>query len=206
LMADIGNVLFNFFEPLGPAGGLIFIFLLFYIDAILIPTLPELFVVLVFMGVESQSFEYLMGYAILMLIVIVAAEVLGVITLYLIIKKAGFGRFRPKIESAVESYRKFLLIQDERMILLNRIAPILPFMGAFIALSSWNLRRSIIYVVIGSITKYGVILALSGFFFAFFSQGVAQIATLAMVIAIIMLSLVASYVRRRRVENASRSA
>jgi intracellular septation protein A len=53
------------------------------------------------------------------------------------------------------------------------------------------------------VLKYGAILALSGFFFAYFSQGVAQIATLAMVLAIIMLSLIATYVRRRKVENAS---
>ena len=205
-MSDVGSALWGLFEPLGPWGGLIFIFLLFYIDAIIIPTLPELFVVLVFLAQDSGASDWLTIYGGLMLLTIVLAEIAGVMTLYLIIKKAKLGKYRAKISRAVEKYRCFLLVQDERMILLNRIAPILPFLGGFIALSCWNLRRCVAYVIIGGVLKYGVILLMGGFFLAYFSQGAAQTATLVLVIGILIASFVASCIRRRRCENANRTA
>lgn len=205
-MSDVGSTLWGLFEPLGPWGGLIFIFLLFYIDAIIFPTLPELFVVLVFLAQDSGTGDWLILYGGLMLLTIVLAEIAGVMTLYLIIKRAKLGGFRTKISRAVERYRCFLLVQDERMILLNRIAPILPFLGGFIALSCWNLRKCITYVVIGGVLKYGVILLMSGFFLAYFSQGTAQAATLVLVIGILIASFVASCIRKRKCENANRTA
>lgn len=205
-MSDVGSTLWGLFEPLGPWGGLIFIFLLFYIDAILLPTLPELFVVLVFLGQSNGSDTWMLFFGIMMLATIVVAEIVGVLTLYYIIKRAKLGGFRDKICKAVDRYRCFLLVQDERMILLNRIAPILPFLGGFIALSCWNLRKCMTYVVIGGVIKYGVILLLSGFFLAYFSQGTAQTATLALVIGILIASFVASYIRKRKCENANHSA
>jgi hypothetical protein len=206
-MSDVGSALWGLFEPLGPWGGLIFIFLLFFIDAIIFPTLPELFVVLVFLSQDSSGAgEWIILYGGLMLLTIVLAEIAGVMTLYTLIKRAKLGGFRAKISKAVEKYRCFLLVQDERMILLNRVAPILPFLGGFIALSCWNLRRCVTYVVIGGVLKYGTILLMSGFFLAYFSQGTAQIATLAMIIAILIASFVASCVRKRKCENANRTA
>jgi hypothetical protein len=205
-MSDVGSALWGLFEPLGPWGGLIFIFLLFYIDAILIPTLPELFVVLVFLAQDSGSTEWMVVYGGLMLLTIVTAEIVGVMTLYFVIKRAKLGKYRAKIGHAVEKYRCFLLVQDERMILLNRIAPILPFLGGFIALSCWNLRKCIAYVVIGGVLKYGIILLMGGFFLAYFSQGTAQTATFVLVIGILIASFVASCIRKRKCENANRTA
>lgn len=205
-MSDVGSALWGLFGPLGPWGGLIFIFLLFYIDAILIPTLPELFVVLVFVAQDHIASDWMLAYGVLMLLTIMLAEVVGVMSLYLIIKRAKLGSYREKVSRAVERYRRFLLVQDERMILLNRIAPILPFLGGFIALSSWNLRRSIIYVMIGGALKYGIILIMSGFFLAYFSQSTAQTVTMAMIIGILVASFIASTIRKRKVENANRTA
>ncbi len=205
-MSDVGSTLWGLFEPLGPWGGLLFIFLLFYIDAIILPTLPELFVVLVFLAQDTGAGDWMALYGGLMLLTIVLAEIAGVMTLYLIVKRAKLGGFREKISRAVEKYRCFLLVQDERMILLNRIAPILPFLGGFIALSCWNLRRCMTYVVIGGVLKYGVILLMSGFFLAYFSQGTAQAATLVLVIGILIASFVASCIRKRKCENANRTA
>jgi len=205
-MSDVGSALWGLFAPLGPWGGLVFIFLLFYIDAILIPTLPELFVVLVFVAQDHIASDWMLAYGVLMLLTIMLAEVVGVMSLYLIIKRAKLGSYREKVSRAVERYRRFLLVQDERMILLNRIAPILPFLGGFIALSSWNLRRSIAYVMIGGALKYGIILLMSGFFLAYFSQSTAQTVTMVMIIGILVASFVASTIRKRKVENANRTA
>ncbi|MDW5562813.1 MAG: hypothetical protein SA339_06260 [Methanomassiliicoccus sp.] len=205
-MTDVGSALWGLFEPLGLWGGLVFIFLLFYIDAIIFPTLPELFVVLVFLSQDGASGNWLLVYGSMMLLTIVLAEIAGVMTLYLILKKAKLGNYREKVCKAVERYRCFLLVQDERMILLNRIAPILPFLGGFIALSSWNLRRSMMYVVIGGVLKYGTILMLGGFFLAYFSQGTAQTASIVMIVTILAASFVASFIRKRKCENANRTA
>jgi hypothetical protein len=205
-MSDVGSALWGLFEPLGPWGGLIFVFLLFYIDAIILPTLPELFVVLVFVSQDHGGSDWMFMYGGMMLLTIVLAEIAGVMTLYLVIKRARLGSYREKICRAVERYRSFLLVQDERMILLNRIAPILPFLGGFIALSSWNLRRSMTYVVIGGVLKYGIILMMSGFFLAYFAQDTAQTVTLVMIIGILAASFIASCIRKRRVENANRTA
>ncbi|MBI0583940.1 MAG: hypothetical protein ISF22_06905 [Methanomassiliicoccus sp.] len=205
-MADVGTMLFDFFLPLGPWGGLIFIFLLFYIDAIIFPTLPELFVVLVFISQDTGSTMFLVGYAVAMLITIAVAEVVGVLTLYMIVKKGLLGKFRERVSRGVNKYCDFLLVPDERMILLNRVAPILPFLGAFIALSRWDLRKSMIYVLVGGLAKYGIIIALSGFFLAYFSQGTAQVATLVMVIGIIAASFIVSLVRKRKCDYANRAA
>ncbi len=47
-MADIGTIVNGLFQPLGLAGGLAGLFILFYINAVAVPTLPEVFLVLVF--------------------------------------------------------------------------------------------------------------------------------------------------------------
>ena len=163
-MTDIGSIIQGIFGPLGPYGGLLCIFLLFFLDAVMIPTLPELFTVLIFTtdyGVNEVE------YGLAILLVLSLAEIAGVLTLYLIVKKAGV----PKIlEKAVTKYRDFLFFSDERMILMNRVAPILPFLGAFIAICGWDIKKSLFNVVIGGIAKFGVILLLSGVFLAFFSD------------------------------------
>ncbi len=165
------------------------IFIIFYIDAIIFPTLPELFAVIIFMAIPEAWF----GLAILATIAV--AEVLGLTTLYLVVKKI---RVPQMIEKAVCRYRDFLMFRDERMILVNRIAPILPFLGAFVCLCNWSYRRSLAYTLVGGMVKYGVIIALSGAFFAYFSSGTAQTVTIVMILMIIAVSLVISFSRRRK--------
>jgi hypothetical protein len=84
------------------------------------------------------------------------------------------------------------------MILLNRIAPILPFTGAFVALSGWSYKRSLFYLVLGGTIKYGLILAASNYFLIYMEKGMAADVTLVMVVAIIVLSFIASSYRKRR--------
>jgi hypothetical protein len=198
-MTDIGSFFYELFRPLGLWGGLACIFILFYIDAIVFPTVPELFTVIIFAFAPDNIY-----FAIGILVTIAVAEVAGVMTLYNIVKRA---KMPARVHDVVKRYQAFLLCPDERMILINRVAPILPFLGAFIAIAGWQLKRSLIYVVAGGMIKYGIILALSGLFFAFFSdRGTATTVTIAMVIAIIIMSMVVSYYRKRRMENAGRAA
>ena len=63
-----------------------------------------------------------------------------------------------------------------------------------------GLKRSIAYLLIGGMTKYGLILLLSGFFLAYLEKGTATTVTIAMVLAVIALSFVATMVRKRRMK------
>ncbi len=194
-MFSIGEAFYVLFSPLGLAGWIVCTFLLFYIDAIVFPTLPELFVVLFFMSGYGTVPDWALWS--MFVVTIAVAEVLGLTTLYMVVKRL---RVPPKIATVVDRYRRFLLIPDERMILLNRIAPILPFTGAFVALSGWSYRRSIFYQVLGGTLKYGSILAASNYFLAYMERGLAADVTLAMVIIIIVLSFIASTYRKRKVD------
>ncbi|HQA21264.1 MAG TPA: hypothetical protein PLD09_05255 [Methanomassiliicoccaceae archaeon] len=190
----IGYLIAELFGPLGAVGGVLCIFLLFFIDAVMFPTLPELFTVLVF--VQGYGLEPIVLGA-LLLSAIVVGEVAGLLTLYGVVRRL---RVPARLQKVITSYRDFLVCHDENMILVNRIAPVLPFMGAFVALCHWDLRRSIIYLLIGGITKYGLILLLSGFFLAYMEKGTATTVTIIMVLVVIALSFVATVIRKRRLK------
>ncbi|MCJ7517864.1 MAG: hypothetical protein MUO18_07885 [Methanomassiliicoccales archaeon] len=198
-MLDIGQAIYDIFSPLDAWGMLACIFIIFYIDAIVFPTLPELFAVIIFMVIPEAWF----GLSILA--VIAVAEVLGLSTLYLIVKKIHIPQI---IEKAIHRYRDFLMVRDERMILLNRIAPIIPFIGAFVAICNWSFKKALAYTLIGGICKYGLIIMMSGMFFAYFSSKTAQNVTLAMIIIVIGVSFAISIARRKRMrkknENSAR--
>jgi membrane protein DedA with SNARE-associated domain len=199
-MVDIGQEIYHLFSGLGPLGWLAAIFILFYIDAIIFPTLPELITIIIFIaGLETMS-AWILG--ILILITIFIAEFAGLTTLYLIVKKIKVPKM---IRRVVCNYQDFLIVKDERIILVNRIAPVLPFLGAFVAILGWSYRKSVIYTFVGGLVKYGLILLLSGWFFEFLSKGTAEQVTLAMVIGILVASFILSVIRRRRMkrENAN---
>lgn len=196
-MFDIGETFYGFFSPLGLAGWLACVFILFYVDAIVFPTVPELFVVLFFMAGYGTVPDLVLWT--LFILTIAVAEVLGLTTLYLIVRRV---RVPVKIANAVERYRCFLVCPDERMILWNRIAPILPFTGAFVAICNWSFKLSLFYQVLGGTIKYGLILAASSWFFVYFENGTAADITLVMVAAILLLSLIVSIYRKRKANRA----
>jgi len=175
---------------------------LFYVDAIIFPTLPELFTVIIFVAGRSTVPDLLL--AVLILAVIAMAEFSGLSTLYFIIKKV---RVPNAIKKAADRYSCFLFVSDERIILINRLAPVLPFIGAFVAILNWSYRKAVIYTFAGGMIKYGVILALASWFFAYLGQGTGMQVTLFMVLAILAISFALSYYRRRQMrrKNADRT-
>jgi len=201
-MIDLPQLISDIFSPLGMWGLLICVFLLFYIDAIVFPTLPELFAVLVFLTPTELPVSM---YGLLILLIIAVAEVAGLTTLFLVVRRA---RVPAWIRNGVIRYQKFLICPDERMILVNRIAPTLPFLGAFVAICRWSYKKAVIYTLVGGMVKYGLILAASSAFIAYMERGTATVATLALVIIVLALSFVASTIRKRRLEasNAHRPA
>ena len=188
-MFDIGQTIFQSLQPLGTEGLLFCIFLLFFIDAIVFPTLPELFAVIIFMVQPTAPF------ALMVLAVIAAAELLGTSTLYYVIKNI---RVPKRIQAAADRYCNMLFVKNEKIVILNRVAPILPFMGAFAAICNWNFRTVLVYTFVGGMLKSGAILALSGLFFAYMSTGMAQTVTIGLVIGIIIISLAYSMLKNRK--------
>lgn len=189
----ISDWLYGIFGNNGEVGLVLFIFLIFLLDALVIPTLPELFFVIAFMGCPADRTPLVFGGEILL--AAIAAELVGILSLYYVAKHI---RIPGRIERAVQKYTKFLVMGDERLLLLNRVAPMIPFAGAFIAIAKWDLKKSIFYIVLGCVLKYGAILLMSDFFFRYFSSSEAQTITIVFIFAVIIVSFAASYIMQKR--------
>lgn len=187
---SVGEWLFGLFDGLGEPGVVMCIALLFLLDAILVPTLPELFFVLGF----KQDPTVLFGCELILAAVV--GELIGIFSLYYIVSRVRVPR---RIADIADRYIAFLVVSDEKALLMNRVAPMIPFAGAFIALvDSWDPMKCVFYIVLGCVLKYGAIMMASNFFFEYFSGDTAMTVTLVFIIAVIILSFVASYVRKRR--------
>ena len=187
---DLTQFMLDIFGPYGGPGVVLMVFLAFLLDATLVPFLPEIFIILGF------SYDPTPSFAIILIAVSIAAEWMGNCILYFVVKNV---RVPKKIKSVVNKYIGILLVNDERMLLVNRIAPMIPYSGAFIALvDNWKLSRALAYIALGCVLKYGLILSMSSVFYAYFSSNMASIMMIVFVIVILSLSLVLSYFRRKR--------
>ena len=186
----IGDWLYGVFGPYGYIGILVFIFLLFYIDSLIFPTLPEVFFILSFMYDPTPY------WGMILLLVGAVAEFAGVTSLYLVVERI---RVPERIRSVADKYSKFLILNDERMILVNRVAPVMPFTGAFISLiESWEIKRAWFYLILGYVLKYGAILLFANFFFAFFSGPQAEVLSIVLIIIVMAVSLFMAYRKKKR--------
>lgn len=192
---NIGQTIYDIFGANGEWGLVFCIFLIFLLDAILIPTLPELFFVLAFIGGANYGHPLLFGVE--LLIAAVLAEQIGIFSLYLVVKKYN-DRIPKKIQSALDKYTQFLVVSDEKLLLLNRVAPMLPFAGAFVAILDWSVPKSSFYIALGCVLKFGFIMLLSNFFYNFFQSEESQIFTIVMILAVIAVSIVLSFVVKKR--------
>ena len=190
---NIGQVIYDLFGDNGDLGVLLCIFLIFLLDALLVPTLPELFFILGFMAGAEHNTPIVFGCELLLMAIL--AELVGILSLYYVVKHI---RIPKKIERLVDTYTKFLVMGDERLLLLNRIAPMIPFAGAFIAIAKWDLKKSIFYIVLGCVLKYGIIMLLSNMFLDFFSSDQAQLFMIIMIVVVIAVSMVLSIVVKKR--------
>lgn len=189
-MIDISGWIYDIFGPYGWWGILLCVFLIFFIDAVLVPTLPELFFMFGFFYQPTLEF------GIAMLIVASIAEVLGVTVLYLVVKHIGVP---DRVRRICNKYIDFLVVSDERIFLINRFAPMIPFAGAFIGLvERWSYKKCMAYIILGCFIKYGLILALAAFFYISFDPAVAQDLSLVLIATVIILSFVASYLKKKK--------
>ena len=192
---NLGQAIYDLFGANGEWGLVLCIFLIFLLDALLIPTLPELFFVLAFIGGANYGHPLLFGVE--LLIAAVIAEQIGIFSLYLVVKKYNH-KIPKKIQSALDKYTQFLVVSDEKLLLLNRVAPMLPFAGAFVAILNWSVPKSAFYIAIGCIVKFGFIMMLSNFFYNYFQSEESQIITIVMILAVIAVSIVLSFFVKKK--------
>ena len=193
MSTNIGQIIYDLFGDNGDLGVLLCIFLIFLLDALLVPTLPELFFILGFMAGAEHNTPIVFGCE--LLLVAILAELVGILSLYYVVKHI---RIPKKIEKLVDTYTKFLVMGDERLLLLNRIAPMKPFAGAFIAIAKWDLKKSMFYIVLGWVLKYGIIMLLSNMFLDFFNSDQAQLFMIIMIVVVIVVSMIMSFVIKKR--------
>ena len=162
----------------------------FILDATVVPALPEIFIIVGF------SYDPTPGFAVVLIIAAILGECIGNIILYTVVEKIGLPK---KLKTVMNKYVGILFVSDERMMLVNRIAPVIPYSGAFISvIETWTLRRALFYITLGCVLKYGLILSMSTFFYQYFTSDVAQTMMIVFVIAIIAISLIASYIRKKK--------
>lgn len=197
-MASLGDVLSGLFGFLGPSGILLTLFLIFVLDAMVIPALPELWFVLTYSFRPASLAPA--AWAPLLLLMAVLGEAVGNTSLYLIVKHGLVrpGRMPRIMERAMRRWTEFLVLHDERIILVNRVAPVVPMVGAFIATLGWDIRKSFAYVVIGAAGKYALLLVLVVYVGIAFDPVVARLVTFSLVVVIVAASALGSYVYRRR--------
>ena len=187
----VGDFLFDLFAGLGDQGILICIFLLFLLDALLVPTVPELFFILAIGANTSWEFS------LLVLVVGFAGEMVGVFFLYNVVKRTGLSK---RVDKALKKYINFLIVSDEKVMLINRIAPMVPFTGAVMAAmrKRWDVRKCLLWLVIGYVFKYGLIMLFGQTATTYFEGGTSRTVMLIAIIAMIVVSAVVAFIRKKK--------
>jgi len=186
----LGDAIIAFFSNFGYIGMLIALFCIFIIDSMFFPMVPEFFLLVIYS--TNPSFEW----GVVLILIAAIAIFSGNTLLYIIVKKFGLPHF---IQKLMKKYSGMMIAQDEKMLLINRIAPVLPYTGAFIAVNNWSYKKSIAYILAGGIAKFSFLVMLSGFFYTIFEKGIAQKATFCLIIITIALGIFLSYIRKRKI-------
>ncbi len=197
-MASVADWLSGLFAFLGPAGTLLALFFVFVIDAAVIPALPELAVVLSFLYRAPGEDPF--TWALLLLGMAIGGEAVGNTLMYLWVRKLVVDRGHlPKfVNRLMKGWTQLLLVRDERIILLNRVAPVVPFVGAFIAVVGWNYTKSLAYIVLGAAVKYSLLIVLVGYLGVAYDPNTATLITVGAIVVLVAASLGASILLRRR--------
>ena len=145
------------------------VFLIFYFDAMVLTIFPEVLILFFFASrPENVSISI---WVILLLIIALIGDVGGNYTVFLLFKKVK--RYHNWVHDKMRKYVGFLILKDEKLILLNRVAPALPMCGAFMAACNWNVKISLFYIFLGGLVKYSLILLLRGFLGWIYPEDVA---------------------------------
>ena len=186
----IGEDIINMFASLGDLGMLLAMTVIIWIDGTAFPTLPEVWMIFLF-GAHPDSFAW----GAILVIVASAASLLGNFTLYALVRVAKLPKW---VQKKMKQYTDFLIVKDEKLLLLNRLAPIVPYTGAFIAVCNWNVRKCAVYIFASAIVKFSIIILISWASFESVKEEIAPFVSLAVVIVLLVSSIIASIVYKKR--------
>lgn len=187
----IGEDIIAFFASLGDIGMILALVTIIIIDGTGFPTLPEVWMVWIF-GVHFESLTW----AVILIVVASLASLCGNFLLYSVVRFVGMPH---RIQKVMRRYTDFLIVSDERLLLLNRIAPLVPYTGAFMAVCKWDLRKCTAYLLTGAMAKATVVVLLAWLSYDNLREDLAPWIALAAVAVVLLLSIVASIVYRRKV-------
>lgn len=187
----IGEEIIGFLQQFGITGFIFAIYIIFIVDSVIFPSLPELFFLIAFLINPVLKW----GFFLLMLALF--GIFCGNTLLYIFAKKTKIPSF---IKEIMKKYSRMLIFGDERILFMNNMIPVLPYTGAFIAVNKWNYKKSIFYIESGAIIKLSILLLLSNSFYILFAKGIAERATIALVLITISISFILSYMKKRKME------
>lgn len=191
-MLDVGQSIIDLFSGLGDIGMLLAITVIIWIDGTAFPTLPEAWMVFIF-GVHPDSFVW----GATLVLVASFASLLGTFTLYSLVKVAKLPGW---IQRAMRRYTNWLILKDERLLLLNRFAPLIPYTGAFMAVCNWNLRKCAVYLISSAVVKFSVYIVIFWLSFESLKEEVAPWVSLAVVAVVVTASIISSILYKRKQE------
>lgn len=189
-MIGLGQDIIALFAGLGDLGMLIAIAIIIWIDGTAVPTLPEAWMVFIF-GAHPDSFWW--GVSVVM--VASCASLGGNFTLYALVKRVGLPRM---VQKAMRGYTRWLVLKDERLLIVNRFAPLIPYTGAFIAVCDWDVRKCAIYVFASAVAKFSAYAVIFWLSFDNLRAEIAPWVSLGIVGAVIAASVAASLIYKRR--------
>jgi len=141
----IGEDLIGFFQAIGPLGLVMAFAVISFLDGFAIPTLPEIFLILIALtdppGIPKPA------WGVLLVAVGVLSAIGAQLLLYSIVKKFGMPK---RISKIMNKYTKFLVVSSEKLAFVNWLAPVIPFTGAFIAVCDWKPRLAFTYSIFGA--------------------------------------------------------
>jgi uncharacterized protein YjeT (DUF2065 family) len=143
--------------------------LVFLLDGLGLPLMPEVAAIVAF------ALHPTLAWGALLLALIVAMEVGAAMVLHGLVDTFGAPRLLRRL---MAGYTTGMLLRDERLLLLNRIVPVLPVAGAFIAVNQWRPVRSFLFIAAGSAAKYALVFLLSGLAYEYFHGPWAMVASL----------------------------
>jgi hypothetical protein len=190
----LGLDIINFFEGFGAFWLIVGFALISFLDGFAIPTLPEAWLILIALTPSSIPNP---TWGILLILVGVASAVGAQFFLYFIVKKLGMPK---RVKKIMNHYMKFLIVSDEKLAFINWLVPVIPFTGAFIAVSEWKPKHAFIYSLLGGFVKFTILVLIAILFPLMFSAGAVADASIALVLIVLAVSSVVTFIRYKRIE------
>ena len=188
----LGADIIGFFQAIGPLGLVIAFAVISFLDGFAIPTLPEAWLILIALT------DTTVPWGILLVLVGTASAVGAQFILYSVVKRTGVPS---RIKKIMNKYTKILIVPSEKLALVNWLAPVVPFTGAFIAVrDDWKPKLAFGYSIVGGLVKMTVLVAIATLFPRLVPPETVADASLVLILVVLVVSVAATLIRHKRIE------